>query len=77
MPAAISAMRSETVPLTTAMPCAQPCIAGEPLLELGDLLPVQAAPLPLRNAREQPRLVGFVEDRPRRERAGADGRATK
>ena len=70
-------MRSETVPLATAMPCAQPCAAGEPALELGDLLPVQAAPRAAAQRAEQPRLLGLTEDRPRRERAGAHGRATE
>ena len=50
MPAAISAMRRETVPFTTAMPCLQPCIAANrfqirrpPSVEPAPLAAVQRA----------------------------------
>ena len=49
----------------------------EPLLELGDLLASQAAPLAAAQRGEHARLVGLVEDRPCRKRTGANGRAAE
>ena len=50
---------------------------GEAALELGDLRPVQPAPRAAAQRAEQPRLLGFTEDGPGRERAGADGRSAE
>ena len=50
---------------------------GEPLLELGDFLPVQPAPLAAAQRSEQPCFLGLAEDRPGRKRFRSDGRAAE
>ena len=77
MPAASSAMRSDTVPLTTAMPWRQPCIGGEPLLELRDLRPVEPSPVAAAQGREQAFLFRSPNTGHAVKGPGADGCASE
>jgi len=43
MPGRERAMRRETVPLTTAMPCLQPCMAAKRFSKFGDLPAIQSS----------------------------------
>ena len=72
MPAAIRAMRSETVPLTTPMPCLAAVHGGEALLELGDLGAVQLAPFAAAQRAQQALFLRLAEDRPGGERTSAE-----
>src|SRR5215510_8967262 len=55
MPAAIKAIRSDTVPFTTAMPCLQPCIAAKRLSNSATSRPCNRPHFPLRNTRNSRR----------------------
>src|ERR1019366_5329568 len=58
MPAAISATRSETVPLTTPMPCLTPCMAAKRCSNSATSGPLSLPHLPLRSARSSPSSSG-------------------
>src|ERR1041385_912612 len=49
IPAASSAIRNETVPLTTAIPCLQPCFAAKRFSNLATSRPSSLPQLPLRS----------------------------